>query len=323
VTASNPGGRTVAESEPTEPVELPLPRAIAQPVITGAAQTGATLTATAGTWEHADAVAVAWERCRDECTAIAGATGLEYVATSEDAGAALRVRVTATNAAGPVSAFSERTAPVAGGYGAAVRADRPTWWWRFDDPGGSTTAREEIAGAHGSYVGATTAGDAAQVGHGAWMNLGDVADLNGNRPFTVEFLLVPYGHLDWRPILTKTTGQGTPNRSGWSVYLTPGGGVQCERWRNGGADHVASRTIQTYMWSHVACVYDGSTLRVYADGIHHGSVPAARTLPDTSAVLKAGIDEAGATFNGLVDELAIWDGTALTAEQIRRHHDSR
>jgi hypothetical protein len=83
----------------------------APPAISGTARDGSTLTASTGTWSGAGPITFAyqWRRCDDggaECADIPGATGSTYVLTSADVDHRLRVRVTATNSAGPASAES-------------------------------------------------------------------------------------------------------------------------------------------------------------------------------------------------------------------------
>lgn len=71
------------------------------PSITGTAQQGQTLTAAPGTWSDTTAtVAYQWQKCDAagaNCADIAGQTAQTYVVQPTDAGATLRVNVTATN----------------------------------------------------------------------------------------------------------------------------------------------------------------------------------------------------------------------------------
>ena len=84
------------------------------PAITGIAQAGQTLTASAGTWSGSPtSYAYQWQRCSATCSAIAGATGSSYTAQSSDIGSTLEVTVTATNGGGSSSATSAPTAAVA------------------------------------------------------------------------------------------------------------------------------------------------------------------------------------------------------------------
>jgi hypothetical protein len=86
----------------------------AVPAVSGTAQQGQTLTSTTGTWTGATPITYTrqWRRCDAggaNCADIAGATASTYSIVAADVGATLRVRVTATNAAGAGSADSAAT----------------------------------------------------------------------------------------------------------------------------------------------------------------------------------------------------------------------
>ena len=87
----------------------------ALPTVTGLAQPGALLTASAGTWLNTPtSYAIQWQRAVGAgWTGVPGATGANYVASSADLGVALRVVVTATNMDGSAVVASAPTAPVA------------------------------------------------------------------------------------------------------------------------------------------------------------------------------------------------------------------
>jgi hypothetical protein len=71
-------------------------------------------------------------------------------------------------------------------------------------------------------------------------------------------------------------------------------------------------------WHHVAAVYDGSTKRVYVDGVQigfnsqSGNVAFASTASSLGASLEGG---PGEFFNGLIDEVSLWR-VARSADQI-------
>jgi hypothetical protein len=107
----------------------------AEPAISGEARVGATLTATQGSWTNdPTAFAYQWLRCPasggasdgSDCAVIGGATTQAYVVAAADAGARLRVRVTASNADGSASAASNPTALVAGPAQAPSSTGEPT-----------------------------------------------------------------------------------------------------------------------------------------------------------------------------------------------------
>jgi hypothetical protein len=91
------------------------PVATAPPTIAGTAQQGQTLTAAPAAFTITTPLTHAWHRCDASganCVAIPGATTATYVVVPEDAGATLRVTVTATNRFGTASSQSPQTAVV-------------------------------------------------------------------------------------------------------------------------------------------------------------------------------------------------------------------
>ena len=117
VTATNAGGSATATSAATDVVVAPPPPAnTAAPTIIGTATVGETLTAADGSWTNKPTDhRRRWLRCAAECTPIAGETDRTYLLTGDDAGATVKVEVTAVNAGGSATATSAATAPVARG----------------------------------------------------------------------------------------------------------------------------------------------------------------------------------------------------------------
>ena len=99
------------------------------PTISGAPQSGQTLTADPGSWSGTPPIdyAYEWRRCDTSganCNAIA--TGSTYTATDDDVGATLRVAETASNAAGSATATSSPTTVVVGSSSPPVNTAVPT-----------------------------------------------------------------------------------------------------------------------------------------------------------------------------------------------------
>jgi len=112
-----------------------VPANTTQPTISGSATVGSTLTATQGTWSGSPtSFTFQWVRCPSgggqpdgsDCAFIGGATTQAYVVSSGDAGARLRVRVTASNADGSAVAASNATAAVAAAQQPPVSTSQPT-----------------------------------------------------------------------------------------------------------------------------------------------------------------------------------------------------
>lgn len=98
-----------------------VPKSTTPPSISGTTEQGETLTAAAGGWTGTGPViAYQWLRCNSSgasCVDIGGATSEAYTVASTDAGSALRIEITASNAAGSATAISVATSPVPGGGG--------------------------------------------------------------------------------------------------------------------------------------------------------------------------------------------------------------
>jgi hypothetical protein len=117
VTATNADGSADATSAPTAVVSsAAAPGNTQAPTISGTTQVGSTLTAAKGTWTgNPTGYTYAWGRCDQtgsSCADIGGAAAATYQLKQVDAGATLRVTVTATNSAGSTSATSVPTAVV-------------------------------------------------------------------------------------------------------------------------------------------------------------------------------------------------------------------
>jgi endoglucanase len=87
------------------------------PTVSGTPTVGSGLTASTGSWTGSKPIRYAyrWQECDSAgagCTAIPNATGASYTVAPGDAGHTLTVKVTATNKAGSVSAFSAATGAV-------------------------------------------------------------------------------------------------------------------------------------------------------------------------------------------------------------------
>ena len=119
VTAANAGGSAAVLSAPTAVVEALRPASGAPPVVSGAAVDGGTLAASGGSWSGTAPLALArqWLRCDADgagCVAIGGADGSTLLLGADDVGHRLRVRVTASNAAGSASVTSTSSGVVLG-----------------------------------------------------------------------------------------------------------------------------------------------------------------------------------------------------------------
>jgi len=126
VTASNPAGTATAASNPSALVEQSTttgpPRSVVEPSISGTLVLGRILFASIGTWAGETPISFAyqWMRCgadggvsdASNCAAISGADTSSYTLATDDVGARLRIRITASNSLGMQTVASNATAAV-------------------------------------------------------------------------------------------------------------------------------------------------------------------------------------------------------------------
>jgi hypothetical protein len=121
------------------------------PTISGTARSGETLTGASGTWSGTTPIsyAYAWQRCNSSgsgCASIAGATNQNYVASSGDVAATIRVQVTASNSDGSNQALSDPTGSVAAEGTVPASTQQP-------DPSGKAQDGQTVTVNNGSWSG--------------------------------------------------------------------------------------------------------------------------------------------------------------------------
>ena len=78
-----------------------------------------------------------------------------------------------------------------------------------------------------------------------------------------------------------------------------------------------STTLTAGQWHHIACVYNGSTIKIYIDGVEESSTNATGSISTYSTSLYVGA-HSGPTpigrFDGLIDEVRIWSDERTASE---------
>jgi hypothetical protein len=115
VSATNVNGTSPAATSATTAVVVDIPAVTKPPRISGHAHVGKKLTGNHGSWTYSPTFHLQWLRCNTRgghCSSIHHATHSTYRLTKRDAGHRMRIRVTATNAAGSRTALSAAGARV-------------------------------------------------------------------------------------------------------------------------------------------------------------------------------------------------------------------
>ena len=115
VRATNVNGASPPAPSAGTALVIDVPASTAAPHISGRAKVGRKLSGSHGTWTYSPAYAYQWLRCNSHggsCSSIHRATHSSYKLTKHDAGHRLRLRITATNAAGSAVAVSAPTGRV-------------------------------------------------------------------------------------------------------------------------------------------------------------------------------------------------------------------
>jgi fibronectin type 3 domain-containing protein len=246
---------------------------------------------------------------------IAQPTGTSYVDTGLAAGT-YYYKVTAEDAAGNLSgpsaeASAAASAPPSVGLVAA---------YGFDAGAGTTAADQSGNGNTGTITNATWAG--ATVGRfgnalsfngtNASVSVPNAASLQPTAGITMEAWVRPATTGGWRTILMKER----PGYYDWALYSDtdfnrPSAFVfnSADREVRGTAQVVANT------WTHLAATYDGTVLALYVNGTQAATFLTSGAITTNTGALKIGGNAVwGEWFNGLIDEVRIWNRARTPSE---------
>jgi hypothetical protein len=197
-----------------------------------------------------------------------------------------------------------------------------TGWWPGDG-----NSDDIVAGRNGIFMGDATTGaglvgDAFVLdGDGDYIEVPDALVLNfGTQDFTVD-LWVNFNDLNGEQVLMEKWIQGYPISRGWTLTkldnqalllaMDDGSGGE---WGVGSSE----LNLQPNTWYHFAATRQGRTVSLYMNGIAIASNDIDPLNLDSPTSLKFGRREGDQGFylNGRIDEVELYDGTALTQLQI-------
>jgi hypothetical protein len=219
-------------------------------------------------------------------------------------------------------------------YDTLVAASSPLAWWQLDDASGSSTAADSSGNSHtgtatsvtfGSTNEAVTGNTSASFASGSTSHI-----LTTYNPGPLSALSVEA----WVNLNGLSQGANNPrlaasshtdaDSKGFQLMVT--NGRQPQFWVGSGTAtaNASGGTVPVSGWAHLAGTWDGTTIRLYVNGVL-AVTGAAAFSGSVAAGLASGIGlgynpaYSGDYLNGLLAEVAVY-GTALSAAQVAAHY---
>ncbi|MDQ3898297.1 MAG: family 16 glycosylhydrolase [Actinomycetota bacterium] len=212
------------------------------------------------------------------------------------------------------------------GYAATVAADGPVSHWRLGEPSG-TVAADAMGRNPGAYVNGVRQGQGSLLpadpanpsatfdGANDIVSVASNATLSPTAAVTVEAWVRPTAipaSGQFASVVTKAESYSIQFNGPRLEFTTMRSGVR----RRVQAPAGAVVAGQTY---HVVGTYDGTTQRLYVNGVQVASAAFSGALgTNNNRVLVGSWDAASEFLNGTVDDVAVY-GKALTAAQVTNH----
>jgi glucose/arabinose dehydrogenase/PKD repeat protein len=199
----------------------------------------------------------------------------------------------------------------------AATGPRPVAAYGFDEGTGAAVADASGNGNGGTISNATwaTLGKYGRAltfnGTTSRVTVSDSASLDLTSAMTLEAWVLPTTSGGWRDVVYK--GQDDIYYlEGSSSLGTPGVGGTFTP-----SPLLAPSPLPVGAWSHLAAAYDGTTLRLFVNGVEVASRPQTGSIETSAGALAIGSDPIyGQYFQGMIDEVRIWN-VARTQAQIQ------
>jgi hypothetical protein len=267
-----------------------------------------------------------------------GLTGGETVDTGSDVGVAQSGRVPdAADVRLPDAATDGDGASPGADYRAAVLADRPIGYWRFEELSGRV-AKDELGLHDGTYLDEPTLGASGVIpetravefpsGGIARVDIpGDVFRFAGGAPFTIEVWAKPrvFKNYQWLGGTDAVVGGA---RSGWALTVNDAGLARYESFVppatliRGLVQDTQPLTIGVFQ--HLVWTFDGTVGRVYVNAAFRGEETWTSSATNSGNLVMGCLRQDGTFAHCLdgwtLDELAIYD-VQLTRARLQVHVD--
>jgi hypothetical protein len=215
-------------------------------------------------------------------------------------------------------------------YRDQVLAGSPVSYWRLGETSG-TTAADEIGANLGTYSNVllnqagALAGDtnpsASFDGVQSYLRVSSSSSLNMTSAVTVEFWAKRRAITSTYQVLVGKPGDGQSNKENYAVWLGPSN--KYTAYFGDGSTWVAVQTpaITDTNWNYVVATNNGSTVKIYLDGVLKQLTSTTLRLTANTQPLNIGrANNNQYPFNGWLDEVALYP-TALSATTVQAHYN--
>ena len=210
--------------------------------------------------------------------------------------------------------------------GAAGAASPPVGDWRMNEGSGTVLVDSSASGNNGTIFGNPTwvAGQHGQAIHfdgtGDYATVPDSASLDISSAITMAAWVKPEKTAT-QYLIKKATTTGT-TANGYELSLATTGKVFVRFNQATSADTYRINSTTSYpitgtTWMHVAATYDGTTIKLYVNGVQEGgNLAGPASIVTNNLALGIGAQSDGQTsLQGAMDDVLLYN-TALTASEI-------
>jgi len=217
-----------------------------------------------------------------------------------------------------------------GSLGAEERGPGPVAYWKFDEGQGTTAQDATVNNNDGTISGATWKPESECVA-------GKCLDYNGsnNYTYTSNVALIAgnsqtYNKVTWSAWVKPNSGAVASKtivhkNNEFRLMTDASGNPSCSIYSGGvwQTAAVSSAALEANKWSHLVCVYNGSNIYVYVNGVQRGSQGQSGNITSVnSTAVNIGRDSASSGyFSGSIDEVKVYP-YARTATQIQQDYNA-
>jgi len=197
----------------------------------------------------------------------------------------------------------------------------PIAYWKLDEGSGSTvkdSSGNNISGTISGATWTTTAKSGGKAllfdGNNDYVSVGNSSILNPTEAISVQAWIYTKAYTTSARIISKET---STTANPYALELVSSRNIKFfigDGTTETGTPNIDFTLLNT--WVHVVGTYDGQNIKIYINGVLKGTTPRTGAIPlKTTKVLFGNNPDLSRDFNGIIDEVKIWN-RALTADEI-------